>query len=83
MVVPRPFGGNREGVGMELQAIKAAGLRELARKFRARAAEGGPGIYCDLMLRSAVELEEFAASMENKGDPEFVLVEVDDKDDVP
>lgn len=62
---------------MELQAIKAEGLRKLARTFRERAAEAGPGMYRDLMIQTASELEEYAAEMEKAGPSETVLVEVD------
>ncbi len=48
---------------MELQSVKEEELRELARKFRGRAAGCPPGHLHDLILQMASELEELAFSL--------------------
>jgi hypothetical protein len=60
---------------MKAQSVKATELRELARKFRVRAAEAEEGAYRNLMLRTAHELEEFAEAMATTSS-ELVLAEV-------
>jgi len=64
----------------ELRAIKSQELRELAKRFRDRATETSPGIYRDLMLRTAAELEERANLLDVGGGSETVLFDngVDD-----
>jgi hypothetical protein len=48
---------------MELPTIHAAEVLQIARDFRARAAEAGDTLYRHLMLRTAIELEERAATL--------------------
>ena len=48
---------------MESQLVKEEELRELARRFRGRAAGCPPGHFHDLILQMAGELEELAFSL--------------------
>jgi hypothetical protein len=48
---------------METQSVKEEELRELARRFRGRAAGCPPGHFHDLILQMAGELEELALSL--------------------
>jgi hypothetical protein len=48
---------------METQSVKEEELREMARRFRARAAGCPPGHFHDLILQMAGELEELALSL--------------------
>ena len=57
---------------MELRSVKAEELRELARKFRARAAGCPPGFYHDLILQTADEMDELANSLAAKDGREGV-----------
>jgi hypothetical protein len=63
---------------VELRSAKAEELRELARKFRARAADCPPGYYHDLILQTAGELEELATSLAANGGTELVIFDDDD-----
>ncbi|MDR3526265.1 MAG: hypothetical protein P4L57_03230 [Rhizomicrobium sp.] len=60
---------------MELLTIHAAEVQQIAKDFRARAAEAGDTLYRQLMLRTAMELEERAATLIEQGGSETLLVE--------
>ena len=60
---------------MEMLTIHAAEVLQIARDFRARAAEAGDTLYRHLMLRTAMELEERAATLIEQGGSETVPVE--------
>jgi len=60
---------------MELLTIHAAEVLQIAKDFRTRAAEAGDTLYRHLMLRTAAELEERAATLMQQGGTETVLVE--------
>lgn len=62
---------------MNAKAAKAAEVLQLAESFRQRAAEAGDALYHRLMLRTALDLEEFAESLVRPGD----LVMIDDGED--
>jgi hypothetical protein len=48
---------------MDMQTIHAAEVLQIAKDFRARAAEASDTLYRLLMLRTAMELEERAATL--------------------
>lgn len=56
---------------MELQSVRINEVLEIAQSFRRRAAEALDTHYHSLMLRTAMELEELAAALLNRG--EFVV----------
>lgn len=57
---------------MELQTIHAAEILQIARDFRACAAEASDTLYRHLMLRTAMELEERAAILAEQDGTELV-----------
>jgi hypothetical protein len=60
---------------MELQTIHAAEVLQIAQDFRARAAEAGDTTYRHLMLRTAMDLEERAATLAKQDGTELVDLE--------
>ncbi len=57
----------------ELRLVKSKELRVLAKRFRDHAAEAERGMFRDLMLRTASELETLAQSLEASDGTECVL----------
>jgi hypothetical protein len=57
---------------MESQSVKEEELRELSRKFRARAAGSPPGRLHDLILQMAGELDELSDSLAAKSGTERI-----------
>jgi hypothetical protein len=62
----------------ELRAVKSLELNKLAKRFREHAAEAEPGLFRELMLRTASELETVAQSLGNSDGTEYVLFEEDE-----
>jgi len=65
---------------VELRSVKAEELLQMARRFRERAKDCEPGHYHDLIIQSARELEELAASLTSKDGSELVIVDEDDEE---
>jgi hypothetical protein len=63
---------------MELQTIRAGEVHELAQRFRLRAIEAEDTLYHRLMMRTALELEELARTLNANAGSELVLVDEDE-----
>lgn len=63
---------------MEVPTCHAAEVLQIAKNFRARAAEAGDIVYRHLMLRTAIELEERAVALIQQSDSGTVLIEQED-----
>lgn len=68
---------------MVLQSIKADEVKEIARRFRTRAAEAQDTVYHALMLRTAAELEELADTLASRDDTTLALIGDEDGDECP
>lgn len=62
----------------ELRAVKSQELNKLAKRFREHATEAEPGMFRDLMLRTASELEMLAQSLDAGEGTEYVLFDDDE-----
>jgi hypothetical protein len=59
--------------------MRADEVHELAQRFRLRATEAEDAIYHRLMLRTAVELEELAGTLNARNCSELVLVDEEER----
>lgn len=62
---------------MELQSVRVSEMLEVAQSLRQRAAEALDTHYHCLMLRTAIELEELAATLATRGE---IILSDDDYD---